>query len=415
MISEKQQRILAFPYSDYDVIICDGAVRSGKTSIMMVAFVDWAMRCFNGCRFGICGKTVDSATKNIVIPYTQMSYANKRYTIKFRRAEKILEVRHGKTVNIFEVFGGKDEASASLIQGRTLAGVLLDEVVLMPESFVQQALARCSVDGARVWFSCNPGSPKHWFYTDWICKAEEKNALYLHFAMTDNPSLTGKTLQKYKTYYEGVFYQRYIQGLWVVADGLVYSMFDSEKNTFDDAPFIDDYGRLQAGAEAYISIDYGIMNPFAAQLWVIYKGSAYCWLEYYYSGRDTKRQRTDEEHYAAVDKMVGDIPVEAIIIDPSATSFKATVNRHGKYVCKNGNNDVIAGIGTMSALIKAGMVKVHTGCKDFLDEIQLYSWDSDSAEDAVIKENDHACDAARYFAHTILRHEFDWMDWKGGE
>ncbi|MDO4668959.1 MAG: PBSX family phage terminase large subunit, partial [Butyricicoccus pullicaecorum] len=228
MIGEKQQKILAFPYSNYDVLICDGAVRSGKTSIMMVAFVDWAMRCFNGCRFGICGKTVDSATKNIIAAYTQMTYANRRYSIKFRRAEKIMEVRRGNTVNIFEVFGGKDEASAALIQGRTLAGVLLDEVVLMPKSFVDQALARCSVDGARIWFSCNPGSPKHWFYTDWISKADAKNALYLHFAMTDNPSLSQKTLEKYKTYYNGVFYQRYIEGAWVLADGLVYPMFSED-------------------------------------------------------------------------------------------------------------------------------------------------------------------------------------------
>lgn len=414
MISDKQKKILAFPYSSYDVLICDGAVRSGKTSIMTVAFIDWAMRCFDRCRFGVCGRTVDSCIKNLVIPYTQMTYANKRYQIRFKRAEKILEVRHGKTVNIFEVFGGKDEASASLIQGRTLAGVLLDEVVLMPESFVQQALARCSVDGARIWFSCNPGSPKHWFYTDWIRKSDEKNALYLHFAMTDNPSLSEKTLQKYETYYEGVFYQRYIQGLWVVADGLVYSMFDDNKNIFADTPFLNEKGELKPGAECYIAIDYGVMNPFAAQLWVIYNGCAYCWKEYYYNGREKMRQKTDEEYYADVECLVGDLPVEEIIIDPAAKSFKTTIERHGKFSCKNAKNDVIPGIGTLSALIKAGMVKIHDGCKDFLDEIGLYSWDADAPEDAVIKENDHACDAARYFAHTILRREFDWLEWDRG-
>ena len=414
MIGEKQQKILAFPYSNYDVLICDGAVRSGKTSIMMVAFVDWAMRCFNGCRFGICGKTVDSATKNIIAAYTQMTYANRRYSIKFRRAEKIMEVRRGNTVNIFEVFGGKDEASAALIQGRTLAGVLLDEVVLMPKSFVDQALARCSVDGARIWFSCNPGSPKHWFYTDWISKADAKNALYLHFAMTDNPSLSQKTLEKYKTYYNGVFYQRYIEGAWVLADGLVYPMFSEDKHTYSDYPYMSSDGQLKQGVECYISIDYGIMNPFAALLWVVYKGVAYCHQEYYYDGRERKYQRTDEEHYSEIVKLAGEFPVEEIIIDPSATSFKATVNRHGRFVCRNGNNDVIPGIGTMSALMSAGMIQIHKNCKDFISELQLYSWDADKPEDAVKKEYDHACDAARYFAHTVLRNEFNWLDWGTG-
>lgn len=238
MISAKQKKILAFPYSNYDAIICDGAVRSGKTSIMMVSFVDWAMRDFSGQRFGICGKTVDSAVKNIIVPYISMVYAKQRYTIRWRRSDKLLEVRRGMVTNCFEVFGGKDESSFMLIQGRTLAGVLLDEVALMPESFVNQALARCSVDGARLWFSCNPQSPSHWFHTDWIERHRERNALYLHFAMTDNPALSEKTLERYRSMYSGVFYDRYIRGLWVAADGLIYQQFadDKERYLIDKPP-----------------------------------------------------------------------------------------------------------------------------------------------------------------------------------
>ena len=153
MISEKQKKIMAFQYSDYDSIICDGAVRSGKTSIMTVSFIDWAMSNFSNQRFGLCGKTVDSCVKNLIIPYISMSYAKQRYTLRWRRSDKLLEVKRGTVTNWFEVFGGKDESSQSLIQGRTFAGVLLDEVVLMPQSFVNQALARCSVDGAKLWFS----------------------------------------------------------------------------------------------------------------------------------------------------------------------------------------------------------------------------------------------------------------------
>ena len=136
-----------------------------------------------------------------------------------------MEVRRGAVTNYFEVFGGKDEASYTLIQGRTLAGVLLDEVVLMPRSFVEQALTRCSVDGAKLWFSCNPGSPQHWFYTEWILKHKEKRILYLHFTMEDNPSLTDRIKERYRAMYDGVFYDRFIRGLWVIAEGLIYRQF----------------------------------------------------------------------------------------------------------------------------------------------------------------------------------------------
>ena len=235
MISPKQAKILAFPYSKYDALICDGAVRSGKTSIMMWAFVRWAMENFSGQRFGVCGRTVDSCTKNIIVPFTAMSLAKERYLIRWRRGDKVMEVRRGAVTNYFEVFGGKDEASYTLIQGRTLAGVLLDEVVLMPRSFVEQALTRCSVDGAKLWFSCNPGSPQHWFYTEWIQRNKERNALYLHFEMTDNPGLSQKTLERYQSMFTGVFYDRYIRGLWVLAEGLIYPMFD-ESCIVDELP-----------------------------------------------------------------------------------------------------------------------------------------------------------------------------------
>lgn len=236
MISEKQKKILAFPYSPYDVLICDGAVRSGKTSVETVAFIDWAMRGFSGQLFGICGKTVEGAIKNIIVPYMSMTYSRRRYMLIWRRTDKILEVRRGSSVNRFEVFGGKDESSYALIQGRTFAVVFLDEVVLMPKSFVNQAIARCSVSGAKIWFSCNPESPRHWFYTDWIKKRAEKNALYLRFGMRDNPSLDEQTLARYESMYDGVFYDRYIRGLWVAAEGLIYRGFanDPKKYTIGD-------------------------------------------------------------------------------------------------------------------------------------------------------------------------------------
>lgn len=392
MISPKQLKIMAFPYSDYDSIICDGAVRSGKTSIMIVSFVRWAMENFNGCRFGICGKTVDSATKNIVVPYTQMSWTQERYSIKWRRSEKIMEVRKGSSVNIFEVFGGKDEASAALIQGRTLAGVLLDEVALMPQSFVLQALARCSVNGSKVWFSCNPEGPQHWFYKEWILKAKEKNALYLHFSMTDNPSLSEETLRKYETYYSGVFYRRYVLGEWCVAEGLVYDFFGEDQIT-DQEP---DYG------EYYISIDYGTLNPFSAGLWCWDGKTATRIREYYYSGRDEKRQKTDEEYYREMEALAGDLNIRYVVVDPSAASFITTIRRHGRFTVRQAKNDVIAGILTTANLLRSGKCKIHRTCKDAIREFGLYRWDEKQTTDKPVKENDHAMDEIRYFCATVL-------------
>ena len=393
MISPKQKKILAFPYSKYDALICDGAVRSGKTSIMMWAFVRWAMENFSGRRFGICGKTVDSCTKNIIVPFISMSLAKERYIMRWRRTDKILEVRRGAVTNYFEAFGGKDESSYTLIQGRTLAGVLLDEVALMPRSFVEQALARCSVDGAKLWFSCNPGSPQHWFYTEWIQCHECRNALYLHFEMTDNPGLSAKTLERYQSMYSGVFYDRYIRGLWVVAEGLIYPMFN-------DSCIVDE---LPEAGEYYISCDYGTLNPFSAGLWCVSHGRAVRVAEYYYSGRDKQYQLTDEEYYAEVEKLAGERNIRHIIVDPSAASFIACIKKHGRFSVRKAKNDVMYGIRLTSAMLRAGAIKIGSGCGDAIREFGLYRWDEDSTEDKPIKENDHAMDDIRYFCATVLR------------
>lgn len=396
MISNKQKKILAFPYSRYDALICDGAVRSGKTSIIMWAFIEWAMREFNGQRFGICGKTVDSATKNIIIPFISMNLAKERYTMRWRRSDKLLEVRRGFTTNYFEVFGGKDESSQDLIQGRTFAGVLLDEVVLMPQSFVNQALARCSVDGAKLWFSCNPGSPQHWFYLEWIKKHKERNALYLHFEMADNPSLSEKTLERYRSQYSGVFYDRYILGKWVLAEGLIYPMFGQD-NITDEIPESGEY---------YISCDYGTLNPFSAGLWCVTDKKAVRIREYYYSGREKQSSKTDEEYYTELEKLSGDFPVESVIVDPSAASFIETIRRHGRFSVRKAKNDVIDGIVTTSRYIKSGQIQICSCCKDAIREFGLYRWDDKATEDKPVKESDHAMDEIRYFCQTVLRYRF---------
>lgn len=393
MISDKQKKILAFPYSDYDAIICDGAVRSGKTSIMMVSFIDWAMREFSGQRFGICAKTVGSAKQNIVVPYMGMSYAQKRYRIKWHSQDKILEVSRGPVRNLFEVFGGKDESSFALIQGRTLAGVLLDEVVLMPQSFVHQAISRCSVDGAKLWFSCNPGAPTHWFYTDWIKRHKERNALYLHFQMRDNPSLSEKTLKMYENNFTGVFYDRYILGEWVMAEGIIYPMY---KEAIEQPP--------EGRAEQYaISIDYGTQNAFSVSLWGKYGNVWYVVDEYYYSGRETGIQKTDTEYGEDIDKLLDDYGITGTIytvIDPSAASFIALLRKKSRYRVKKAKNDVMDGIRDTGTALKQGLIKVSPKCKRTIEEFGGYVWDESETEDKPVKVNDHAMDNIRYFVET---------------
>lgn len=393
MISAKQKIILAFPYSKYDALICDGAVRSGKTSIMMWSFVRWAMESFNGQRFGVCGRTVDSCTKNIIVPFTAMGLAKEKYMIRWRRGDKVMEVRRGAVTNYFEVFGGKDEASYTLIQGRTLAGVLLDEVVLMPRSFVEQALTRCSVDGAKLWFSCNPGSPQHWFYTEWIQRHEARNTLYLHFEMTDNPGLSQKTLERYQAMFSGVFYDRYIRGLWVLAEGLIYPMF-GEGCLVDNPP---------QGGQYYISCDYGTLNPFSAGLWCWDGKTATRVAEYYYSGRQEQQHKTDEDYYTALEQLAGDKPVQAVIVDPSAASFIEVIRRHKRFPVRKAKNDVLAGINTTARFLQDGTIKIHRSCSACIREFGLYRWDEKAETDRPVKENDHAMDDIRYFAYTVLR------------
>lgn len=406
--SKKQLQILAFPNSKYTALICDGAVRSGKTSIMSIAFVIWAMRDFNGRNFAICGKSVKSAVRNIIQPLLQVKWLKQHgYNLKYQVTENCLKVTHKNATNYIYIFGGKDESSYMLIQGLTLAGLLLDEVALMPKSFVDQALARCSVEGSRFWFNCNPDSPQHWFYLEWIQKAKEKNALHLHFLMHDNPSLSDEILLRYESLYSGVFYERYILGRWVVAEGLVYPNFNTDIHVLK--------GSLQGiQGRFYVSIDYGTLNPCSMGLWCVQSNRAIRVKEYYWNGRATNQQHTDEEYYAALEELTRGYYITKVIIDPSAASFIETIRRHRKFSVWDADNEVINGIRITSSLISGGMILIHESCKDSIREFGLYRWDEKhTGGDKVIKEEDHAMDDIRYFCNTILAREFRWVDWRG--
>lgn len=388
-------------FKDRDGIICDGSIRSGKTVSMTVGFFLWSMSNFDGCKFAICGKTIESLRRNVITLVPE--WVEGIFTVVERRSENMLIVTAGQVTNTYYLFGGKDESSYMLIQGMTLAGVLFDEVALMPRSFVEQAMARCSVVGSKFWFNCNPEGPSHWFYKEWVTKTKKHNVLHLHFTMADNLSLDPKIRTRYENQYSGVFYDRYIRGLWVKAEGLVYPMFDKDRHKI--------HGPVQYNPRHryYVSVDYGTVNPFAAGLYDFdpVKQRATMIRELYYTGGST--QRVDNEaYYKMLSDLIGDVPIQYIIIDPSASSMVETIQKYAKWLVVRADNDVINGIQDVTKFLNAGVLFFHESCKKTFEEFLSYSWDDDK-DDTVIKENDHSMDQIRYFCRTALRSELKWI------
>lgn len=395
--SIKQKKLLNWwrdgsPYADYDIIITDGAIRSGKTIACVCSFLQWSIENFKGQDFIIAGKTIGALKRNVVNPIKKIL---RSWGIPFEhnRSENYLSIGS----NTYYLFGASTEASQDVIQGLTAAGAFGDEAALFPRSFLEQMIGRCSIDGAKIFLNCNPLGPNHYFKKEYIDKAEEKKIYHLHFTMDDNLSLSERVKERYKRMFSGIFYMRYILGLWVLAEGLIYDMFDKDKHVIDKP--LDTYKRY------YVAIDYGTQNPMVFLLfgecddgvWHVIK-------EYYYSGREKSRQKTDEEYCVDLINFINDIAVRGIVIDPSAASFIATMRKHGLKPIK-ADNSVLDGIRRNSSQLESGLLRVCKNCEHTIDELLSYSWDSkatDKGEDKPLKENDHAMDAWRYFTNTIL-------------
>lgn len=406
--SNKQKMILTWwrpssPVSHLDGIIADGAIRSGKTLSMSLSFVMWAMDSFNGYNFAICGKTIGSLRRNVITTLKQM-LRSRGYRVTDKRADNLLIIRRSKKSNIFYLFGGRDESSQDLVQGVTLAGVFFDEVALMPESFVNQATGRCSVDGSKFWFNCNPANPMHWFKINWIDAVKDdaekpKNLLYLRFMMDDNLSLSEDTKRRYKQMYSGVFYSRYILGRWVSADGLIYDMFDQDKNLYrpEQRPVA-----MVWNSQRTIACDYGTTNPCV--FLDIYDDGEKIRVdsEYRWDSRKEMRQKTDKEYADDLIEFMGDKTCN-VLIDPSAASFIAELRSRGVYVAP-ADNDVLDGIRKTSALIQRGDIQLCTTCTGTIGEMGAYIWDdkaSQRGEEKPVKQSDHGLDALRYYVNSL--------------
>ena len=379
-----------------DGILCDGAVRSGKTLCLTVGFFLWSMSRFHGQTFGLCGKTIGSLKRNVVdhLP----DWLGGLFTFRHIRSEnKLVVLDRAGNRNTYYLFGGQDDSAAALIQGITLAGVFLDEAALLNRSFLEQACARCSVEGAKLWFSCNPEGTEHWFYKEWVCKTDRKRLLRLHFTMDDNPGLDEAVRQRYRRLYSGVFYRRFVLGQWCRAEGLVYE--------FDEGRHVT--GQIPAAGRYFISVDYGTRNPFSAGLWCVTEDKAVRIGEFYHSGRDTGRMLTDVEYCRALYRLAGEHPVERVIVDPSAASLMAQLRKDGVFAVRKARNAVLPGIALVSRLLKEGRLLIGESCRNTIREFQQYRWQDSQEKDAPCKENDHAMDDVRYFCSTVLARVFD--------
>ncbi|SMC17250.1 phage terminase, large subunit, PBSX family [Clostridium acidisoli DSM 12555] len=395
--SLKQKKLLFFwekgsPFDDKDIVIADGAIRSGKTIACICSFIRWSLKYFNGENFILSGKTIGSLKKNVIGPMQQILMAWKlEYT--YNRSENYIVIGD----NTYYMYDANTEASQDKLQGLTAAGALADEVALFPQSFVDQMIGRCSVEGAKIFMNCNPGSPYHFVKTELIDKAKEKNILYMHFDMDDNLSLSRKVKERFRRMFSGVFFKRYILGLWVQAEGLIYDMFDEIKHKVKT--------EIRAYKEFYISCDYGTQNATVFLLWGKWLDRWYMIKEYYYSGRDKGKQKTDNEYYDDLVEFVGDTKIKAVIIDPSAASFIALIKQKGKFAVRKAKNDVLEGIRNVASVLNDTLVQFNDSCTNTFKEFFSYIWDEKATqrgEDKPVKVMDHAMDAIRYFVNTIL-------------
>jgi PBSX family phage terminase large subunit len=398
--SLKQKKVLTWwrkgsPVKDKDGIICDGSVRAGKTVVMSLSYVMWGMETFDEVNLGMSGKTIGSFRRNVITPLKRM-LRSRGYKVKDHRADNFLTISYKGKTNYFYIFGGKDESSQDLIQGITLAGMFFDEVALMPQSFVNQATARCSVEGAKFWFNCNPAGPYHWFKLEYLDQLKEKNMLHIHFTMDDNLSLSKRVKERYKRMYKGIFYQRYILGLWVLAEGIIYDMFNEKEHVVPT--------ENRQYSKYYVAIDYGTQNPTAFGLWGKYQDTWYKVKEYHYEGRKESKQRTDDEYSKDLKEFVGSLRISGVIVDPSAASFIAQIKKDRFNVIK-AKNDVVDGIRKVSTALNKKLIKYNDCCVETFREYSSYIWDAKSAdrgEDKPVKQNDHHMDGDRYFVNTIL-------------
>lgn len=383
------------------ISVAEGAVRAGKTIDNIAAFAALINKGTPDRIHLATGSTAANAKLNIGdangFGLEYLFRGRCRWT-KYKGNEALVIKSHGRDYVVIFAGGAKAD-SFKKIRGNSYGMWIATEINLHHEDTIKEAFNRqLAAKVRRVFWDLNPSSPGHWIYRAYIDRFAEQfgeRYNYQHFTIRDNATITPQRLAEIESQYDpsSIWYRRDILGERCIAEGLVYPMFDASC-VVDSAP--------DGGGEYYISVDYGTLNPFSAGLWCLKNGVATRIREYYYSGRETNRNKTDEEYFVEVEKLAEGLPIRSVIVDPSAASFIEVLRRH-KYPVRKAKNDVIPGIITTGRYLQDGAIKIHRSCKDTIREFGLYSWDDKSTEDKVIKENDHAMDETRYFAYTVLR------------
>ncbi len=381
------------PYKNYDMIICHGAIRSGKTIAMIDSFITWSLAKHKDQNFILAGKSMGALKRNVLEPMFQILTAKGIDYHYHRSGDPHIIIG----TNTYYLFGASNEASQDTLQGLTAAGAYLDEVALFPRSFVDQAIGRCSAEtgeqSAKVFLNCNPNGPYHWFKKEFIDKAKEKKILVLHFTLDDNMSLSERVKDRFRRMFSGVFFQRYILGLWVLAEGIIYDMFNEEAHTFREIPHR--IGRY------FIGIDFGTNNPTTFLLIGEVGNEYYVLKEYFYNGREQSKQKTVSTYSRDLKEFMGQTHA-SIYVDPSATPLIAQLEEDGIYPLQ-ANNDVLDGIQSVANLLEEQRLFIHEDCKETIREFSSYIWDKkaqERGEDKPVKDHDHCLDALRYAIHS---------------
>jgi len=375
------------------MMLADGAIRSGKTVVMILSFLRWSQTVFSDQDFILAGVTTGALTRNVLAPMFQM-LETLGLPWEHRRSAGVVQIG----TNRYHLFGADKDNAQDKLQGMTAAGAFADEAALFPRSFVEQMIGRCSVAGSRIFLNCNPNGAYHYIKTDFIDRADEIGLYRLHFTMEDNLTLSPEIRESYARAFTGVFYRQYILGEWVSAEGAVYPMWDREENTYEEKD-----PRMYEGMRRYCAVDYGTVNPCVFLDARDDGRTFYIAREYYWDSAAARRQKTDAEYAEDLDAFLGGDREAQIIIDPSAASFKAELRNRGFRILDAVNN-VREGIATTATLIGNRQVKAERDhCPALQREIQSYIWDDKArarGEERPLKERDHAMDALRYLCHT---------------
>ncbi len=366
-----------------------GATRSGKTYLDFKWIIPLRIRERAG-KDGlavILGVTKSTIERNVLEPMRNL-YGDKL----------VGTISSDNTAWIFGekcyCLGAEKVSQVSKIRGASIKYCYGDEVADWSEEVF--ALLKSRLDKEYSYFdgTYNPQYPNHWLKRFLDSDADIFSQVY---TIDDNPFLPPSFVENLKKEYAGtVFYDRYILGKWTLAEGLVYPMF-GDSCIVQDIPDTGDY---------YISIDYGTHNPFSAGLWCVTKTEAVRIGEYYYCGREERKEKTPEEYYSEVKRLAGGRDIKCLIVDPSADAFIATVKKHHEFKVRGAVNDVLPGIQTTAEMIASGKLKIHESCEDAIREFGLYRWDEKAESDRVVKENDHAMDEIRYMVMTVLKKHF---------